>query len=288
MGKTFDHIPENAMAFIRKQEAFWVATSPLSAEGHINVSPKGLRGSFFIEGPNEVWYEDLTGSGCETIAHVRENGRITVLFNAFQGTPEIVRLYGKGRVHEFGTPEYEARLPLEKRRPGSRAAIVIDVHRVATSCGWGIPIYEFKGHRRLLVQFAKQLEKKDVKAQEDQAANGGGPVEPPPVSIKWYWREMGSKSIDGLPSLQEGHRSQVPIQYTVPEDAAWVDKSEKNAASKPVVLNKPAVAASLLANISADGIIGFLLGIILSYLFARFSGAVADLVGGSQQRYLLF
>ena len=137
MGKFYDTIPQELTPWILKQEIFWVATAPLSPEAHVNVSPKGVRDSFHVLSPTRVWYQDLSGSGVETISHLRENGRITLMFSAFDGPPRIVRLFGVGSVHEFGTPEYEELIPPENRRPGSRAAIVIDVHKVGSVSGFG-------------------------------------------------------------------------------------------------------------------------------------------------------
>ena len=101
MGAFFDSIPPNILEWIGEQEMFWVATAPLTENGHINVSPKGLRGTFHIVNANKVWYEDISGSGVETIAHVKENGRITIMFSAFKGPPRIVRLFGKGELAQF-------------------------------------------------------------------------------------------------------------------------------------------------------------------------------------------
>ncbi|KAG8221681.1 hypothetical protein J3R82DRAFT_1966 [Butyriboletus roseoflavus] len=139
MGIIYDEIPDKLIEWIAKQKMFWVATAALN--GHVNVSPKGCIESFHILSKNCVWYEDITGSGIETIAHMREpgNARITILFHAFEGAPRILRLFGTGTVHEFGTPGYDTLIPAASRKAGSRAAIVIDVHRVATSCGFGIP-----------------------------------------------------------------------------------------------------------------------------------------------------
>ena len=92
----YDTIPPNILKWIEEQQMFWVATAPLSPEAHVNVSPKGVRDSFHYVSPTRVWYQDLTGSGVETISHLRENGRITLMFNAFEGPPRIVRLFGIG------------------------------------------------------------------------------------------------------------------------------------------------------------------------------------------------
>ena len=97
MVKFYDHIPPDLIKWLLKQEMFCVATAPLSPDGHVNLSPKGLKGSFHIISPNRVWYQDITGSGVETISHLRENGRITLMFNAFEGAPRICRLWGIGK-----------------------------------------------------------------------------------------------------------------------------------------------------------------------------------------------
>jgi hypothetical protein len=105
MGKVFDHISDDLQTFIRSQHMFFVATAPLAGDGHINLSPKGMD-SFRILSPNRVGYLDMTGSGNETSAHIAENGRITFMFCAFAGSPNIVRLYGRGRVVLPGSPEW--------------------------------------------------------------------------------------------------------------------------------------------------------------------------------------
>ncbi|KAF8880486.1 hypothetical protein CPB85DRAFT_1377238 [Mucidula mucida] len=136
MGKFFDTIPDVVVRQIENQHMFWVATAPLSVEGHVNV----------MVDDRTVWYEDLTGSGNETISRLREpgNGRITVFFNTFEGPPSIIRLFGKGVVYEYGSAEYEELLPPEKRKPGSRSII--------KSCGYAVPYYNFVGHRTQLIE----------------------------------------------------------------------------------------------------------------------------------------
>ncbi|KDQ23187.1 hypothetical protein PLEOSDRAFT_1024841, partial [Pleurotus ostreatus PC15] len=165
MGQFFEEIPENLITWILKQQMFWVSTAPLKSDGHVNVSPKGLEGSFHVVDSRRVWYEDLTGSGNETIAHLRENGRITILFNAFEGLPRIARLFGKGTVYEYGTPEYEELLPPSVRKPGSRAVIMVDVYKVGTSCGYAVPYYDFKGHRSKLVDMSIPMQNLDRDAE---------------------------------------------------------------------------------------------------------------------------
>ncbi|KAI0656851.1 hypothetical protein C8Q70DRAFT_1056432 [Cubamyces menziesii] len=197
MVKFYDHIPPDLIKWLLKQEMFCVATAPLSPDGHVNLSPKGLKGSFHIISPNRVWYQDITGSGVETISHLRENGRITLMFNAFEGAPRICRLWGIGTVHEFGTPEYETFIPPEIRRPGSRAAIVIDVHKVSTSCGYSVPYYEFKGHRQALLAYYDKRERKDREDPNLHADKG----------LRAYWIDENLQSIDGLPGLAVAHKS---------------------------------------------------------------------------------
>jgi hypothetical protein len=132
---------------------FWVATAPLAGNGHVNVSPKG--GQYFgIPDEKTFWYLDLSGSGNETISHIYEpgNGRVTVMFNAFTGPPEIVRFWGTGRVLECGTPDFDTFV--EKHNveilPGTRSVIVVDIHQVGSSCGFSVPFYEFKEFRSVL------------------------------------------------------------------------------------------------------------------------------------------
>ncbi|KAK0217250.1 hypothetical protein IW262DRAFT_1508857 [Armillaria fumosa] len=201
MGKFYDEIPGYVIAMIKKQHMFWVATAPLSADGHVNISSKGVEGTFHIIDSHTVWYEDLSGSGVETISHLRENGRITILFNAFEGPPSIVRLLDAvGQFYEFGTSEYNAFIPPETRHPGSRAVIMVDVHKVGTSCGYAVPFYEFKSHRTRLLEFAAKFELADIEAEEaDKAAICQPPR--PDDGLKRYWIQHNVQSIDGLPGM---------------------------------------------------------------------------------------
>ncbi|KAJ6494070.1 hypothetical protein C8R47DRAFT_397492 [Mycena vitilis] len=149
---------------------------------------------FHIVNPRQVWYEDLTGSGAETVSHLGENGRITVLFNAFDGPPRIVRLYGRGTVYEFGTPEYNTFISPESRKPGSRSVIVVDVHKVGTSCGYAVPFFDFKAHRTRLLTWAMKKEDLDV----NNTAKDSGLVD----GLKRYWNTKNTKSLDGLTGLK--------------------------------------------------------------------------------------
>ncbi len=146
MGKTYDVIDDKLAKFIGEQKMFFVATAPLSGDGHVNMSPKGYD-SFAILGPNEVAYLDLGGSGIETQAHVKENGRITIMFCAYEGPALILRLYGEGEAVQFDDsrfPDLLAKFPAFEK---ARAIFKIKVTRIQDSCGWGVPFYDFKGER---------------------------------------------------------------------------------------------------------------------------------------------
>lgn len=178
MGKMFDHITEDHLKFIAKQKLFFVATAPLAADGHVNVSPKGLD-TFRVIDTAEVAYLDLTGSGNETSAHLLENGRITFMFCAFDGPPQILRLYGTGRtiLPTAGEwDEYAARFP---DLPGARQIIVAEIDRVQTSCGYAVPLYDFSADREVLTDWAE-------KKGEPALLN--------------YRREKNSRSLDNLPT----------------------------------------------------------------------------------------
>ncbi len=179
MGKVFAELDEGVRAFIADQHMFFVATAPLAADGHVNLSPKGLD-SFRILGPTRVAYLDLTGSGVETIAHLRENGRLTVLFCAFAGPPRILRLYGRGRAVEPGDVEWPGLSAHFPPLPGARAVIVLEVERIADSCGYAVPRYEFTGDRPQLAAWA-----------EKKGADG----------VRAYQGQKNRRSIDGLPGL---------------------------------------------------------------------------------------
>ena len=149
MSKTYEHLDDTLIAFIKAQKMFFVATAPLSGEGSVNVSPKGYDSLAVID-ERTVAYLDLGGSGAETLAHVRENGRITLMFCAFEGAANILRLYGQGRAVAFEDPgfaELKALFPTFER---ARAIVVVEVTRISDSCGWGVPIYEFKEEREQL------------------------------------------------------------------------------------------------------------------------------------------
>src|SRR5688572_22836220 len=149
MGKIFDAIAQELQKWIEKQKIFFVATAPLSAEGHINCSPKGLD-SFRIIDQHTVAYQDLTGSGIETIAHIRENKRIVLMFCAFEGPPKIVRLHGHGEAIVPGDKDFDLLGKKFPERRGTRSYIRIDVNRISDSCGYAVPLLEFKKDRDVL------------------------------------------------------------------------------------------------------------------------------------------
>jgi hypothetical protein len=183
MGKVFDGIDERNADFIRSQKMFFVATAPLTGEGHVNLSPKGLEGLAILD-PHHVAYLDLMGSGIETVAHVRENGRIVLMFCAFEGPPRILRLHGRGEVVEPGDDAWAESIAHFPRLGGHRLArsvVRVRVERVADSCGFGVPLYRYEGERSQLFDFA---ERKDD------------------ATLERYQREYNTKSLDGLPGLR--------------------------------------------------------------------------------------
>lgn len=177
MGRVHAAIDDTLAAFLRAQHLFFVATAPSGNGGHINLSPKGLD-SFRILDPHTVAYLDLTGSGVETIAHLRDNGRITLLFCAFEGPPKIVRLHGRGevvRAEDAAFPALAARFP---DLPGARAVIRIRLERISDSCGFAVPLFQFLGDRRQLADWAAR-----------KGTDG----------LATYRREKNARSIDDLP-----------------------------------------------------------------------------------------
>jgi hypothetical protein len=183
VAKEFSHIDESLREFIQKQAMFFVATAP-SEGGRINLSPKGYRDTFAVLDERTVAYLDLFGSGAETIAHLRDNGRITIMFCSFTRNSRILRLFGSGRVVRPDDAEFSAiRTHFGSMHPGTRAAIVIDVDRIADACGFAVPYYELLDERPV-------LDAHHAKAPEDA-----------------YVRmvDRNRHSIDGLPALDPDH-----------------------------------------------------------------------------------
>jgi hypothetical protein len=155
MGKVFDSIDAALTSWIAEQPLFFVATAPLAADGLVNVSPRG-HDVFSVLGPHRVGWVDYTGSGIETIAHLRENGRICVMFCSFNHRPRIVRLHGRGRPTFPGDPEYDDVIQRHPNHPGARAAVIVDVMRISDSCGYGVPRMDYVGERDLLELHARK------------------------------------------------------------------------------------------------------------------------------------
>ncbi|KQM82670.1 pyridoxamine 5'-phosphate oxidase family protein [Agromyces sp. Leaf222] len=179
MGKRFDSIDEKLRSWIEAQPMWFVATAPLSAEGHVNLSPRG-HDTFSVLDEHRVAWVDYTGSGVETISHIRENGRVCLMFNSFDSRPRIVRLHGTGSVALLGDPAFDEVVALHPEHQSTRAVIIVDVTRISDSCGWGVPVMEMTGERDLL---RLQAEKKGVDGMAE------------------YRVEKNSMSIDGLPGL---------------------------------------------------------------------------------------
>ena len=179
MGKVFDGIDEKLAAWIGAQHVFFVATAPREG-GHVNLSPKGLD-SLVVLGPRSVAYLDVVGSGAETIAHLRENGRITFMFCAFEGLPRIVRLHGHGEAIEPGDPEFAALAARFPHYPSTRSIIRAELSRIADSCGYGVPLYQYKSERSQIAEWA-----------ERKGAEG----------LRAYQLERNRESLDGLPALR--------------------------------------------------------------------------------------
>jgi len=176
-------ITPEILEWIKQQHVFFVSTAPLSAQGHVNCSPEGLD-TFRVLNPKEVAYLDITGSSAETIAHVRENGRILFMFCAFTGGAKIVRLHGRGTVVLPGSERWGELIDRFPPQPGTRSIIVAKIARVGNSCGFGVPTYNYVQERKALTRWA-------------ESKGSAGLIQ--------YKAENNSRSIDGLPSLDSGH-----------------------------------------------------------------------------------
>lgn len=178
MAETIDALDDDLIAWIEDQRVFFVASAPIEG-GHVNVSPKA-HDTFRVLGPRRVAYLDLTGSGAETIAHMRENGRLTVMFCGFAGPPRILRLFGRGRARPVGSVEFDDLSAHFDELPGMRSIVTLDVERIQSSCGYAVPFMEYRDERPTLQQWAGR------KTADELAG---------------YWTEVNATSIDGLPAL---------------------------------------------------------------------------------------
>ena len=179
MAKVFDEIDDTLASWIAAQPMWFVATAPLAGDGHINLSPRG-HDSFAILDPHRVAWVDYTGSGIETISHLRENGRICLMFCSFTSRPRIVRLHGHGAVHVPGDAVYDDVVARHPEHPGTRAVISVDIERISDSCGYGVPVMELVGERDLLFLHSQK------RGPDGMAA---------------YRDEHNATSLDGLPGL---------------------------------------------------------------------------------------
>ena len=191
MAKVFDEITDHMRGWIGRQALFFVASAPLDGEGHVNVSPKGPIGSFAVLDGRTVAYLDVHGSGAETVAHLRENGRICVMFCAFEGPPRIVRLHGRGEAVLNDDPRFEelsgrAHFTDASIPEARRSIVLIDVERISDSCGYGVPLMSVEGHREHhALSSAKRV--RTMGAEEYEA----------------FQRTRGARSLDGLPALSD-------------------------------------------------------------------------------------
>lgn len=181
MGKLRSALDDAATRFIQAQHLFFVASAPLDSAAHVNLSPKGLD-TFRILGPKTVAYLDFNGSGVETIAHLKENGRIVLMFCAFQGPPNILRLHGRGRVVEAHEAEFAALASHFPAYDSTRSIIVVEVSRVTDSCGYGVPLLKYEGEREQLRAWA---------------------IKKGPEGLKAYRHQNNRSSLDGLPGVSE-------------------------------------------------------------------------------------
>ncbi|GJE94488.1 hypothetical protein PsYK624_106580 [Phanerochaete sordida] len=204
--KFFDEIPddEELIQWIKAQYLFHVATAPLN-DGHVNVSPKG-QPSLKLINSKAIWYLDLTGSGNETISHLYEpgNSRMTIVFEAFEGPPRILRLFGHGRVIERDDPEFDQLVnrelgaygwPTPEVMPGARAIIWLNIDKVSISRGSSVPLFKFESHRDTLKKWSEKAEKTDSQYEDPYTL-------PPLKSLRSFWLHNNSWSVDGLPGYR--------------------------------------------------------------------------------------
>jgi len=181
MGKLYEALDDDLSDFIARQKLFFVATAPLAGD-FVNVSPKGYD-TLRILGPRTVAYLDLIGSGIETVAHARENGRITLMWCAFDGPPRILRIHGRAEAFERGEEGFsDLREHFGPTRPGERAIVRVEATRISTSCGFAVPLYEFAGERPQLDAWA------DKKGEEE---------------LREYLAKKNVTSLDGLPGIRK-------------------------------------------------------------------------------------
>lgn len=179
MGRFYDHIPEQFVEWLEAQPVFFVASAPLGQDGHVNVSPKG-GDTFRVLDASTVAYLDLTGSGAETTAHLRENGRLTIMFCAFDGKPNIIRLFGTGKTVLPGDADFDDLAAQFPPNPGTRGVVHLAVEKVGSSCGYSVPLMQLVDHRTTLDEWAERKS---------------------PDEMSTYRATKNATSIDGLPAF---------------------------------------------------------------------------------------
>jgi len=179
MGKEYSEIDDRIRGWIERQRLFFVSTAPLADDGRINCSPKGLDG-LRVLGPRQIVYADIGGSGIETVAHLKENGRIVIMLCAFDGPPKIFRFYGSGRSVEPHNEDFAELVPMFPKMPAIRNFVVVDIDCIRDSCGFGVPIYDFKSDRESMKNWAESKTEGELLA---------------------YRAERNALSLDGLPGL---------------------------------------------------------------------------------------
>ena len=190
MGKVYEQIDDHLARWIGEQALFFTGTAPLTGDGHVNVSPKGPIGTLRVIGPRSIAYLDTIGSGSETIAHLRENGRIVIMLCAFSGPPRIVRIHGRGEVIPADDPRFEELVERHgfdqpEHAEARRAIVLVEATRISDSCGYGVPLMTYEGAR----------EHADLWAAKRLRTGG-------PEALREYQREKNAVSLDGLPAVE--------------------------------------------------------------------------------------
>jgi hypothetical protein len=198
VARTYDEITDHIRDWVTRQSMFFVATAPLAGDGHVNVSPKGPIGSLRVLDGHRVAYLDIGGSGAETIAHLRENGRVVIMLCAFDGPPRIVRFHGRGEAvlpddARFAALLEEADFEDPSLPEARRSIVIVDVTRVSDSCGYGVPLMSFEGLRN-------HHELSTAKKLRTIGADG----------YARYRREVNDTSLDGLPALRRARGAREP------------------------------------------------------------------------------
>src|SRR3954447_19725188 len=186
MGRVHEALDDNLIEWIGQQHLFFVASAPRDG-GHVNLSPKG-HDTFRVIDPHTVAYLDLTGSGVETIAHLRENGRLTIMFCAFEGPPRILRLYGRGESVQPGAADFDDLAAAYPDLPGVRSVIRLSIERISSSCGYSVPFMAYDGERETLLDWAERKG---------------------PEGLDEYHAEKNATSIDGLVGLSGSRGRQI-------------------------------------------------------------------------------